>query len=105
MSNARYSGVQASGVLGIDFGTSNSAAGIALAGVPHLVRVEGGETTLPTSVFYDAETKSVMFGRAANRSLIAHDDGRFMGRSKAFWAHPLCTSRAISMASASPLLM
>lgn len=66
------------GVLGIDFGTSNSAAGIACKGVPRLVRVEGAETTLPTSVFYDAECKSVRFGRAANRSLVSRDDGRFM---------------------------
>ena len=35
--------------LGIDFGTSNSAAGHAPDGTPRLIRLEPGQTTMPTT--------------------------------------------------------
>jgi len=64
--------------LGIDFGTSNSAAGIAVNGKPFLIEIEAGNKTLPTSIFFDFETERVMFGSAANRALIEGTEGRFM---------------------------
>ena len=64
--------------LGIDFGTSNSAAGLAVAGRPWLVELEPGETTLPTAVFFDSDTKTRRIGRSATRALIEGDEGRFM---------------------------
>jgi len=64
--------------LGIDFGTSNSACGVLVAGRPHLIEIEPGEKTLPTSVFFDFETRRMLIGSAANRALIAGAEGRFM---------------------------
>jgi len=64
--------------LGIDFGTSNSAAGIAVNDVPYLIEIEAGNKTLPTSVFFDFDQRRSMFGTAANRALVNGLDGRFM---------------------------
>jgi hypothetical chaperone protein len=65
-------------VLGIDFGTSNSAVGYAVDGKPQLIAIEDGKDTLPTSIFFDSAEQELRFGRAANASLIGRDEGRFM---------------------------
>lgn len=75
--------------LGIDFGTSNSAAGISVNGAPYLVPLEPGETTLPTAVFFDSTTKSMRIGRSATRALIDGEDGRFMRALKSLLGTPL----------------
>jgi hypothetical chaperone protein len=65
--------------LGIDFGTSNSAvAALDAAGAARLLPLEGGLTTLPTAVFFNAEDKTVHFGRDAVASYLAGIDGRLM---------------------------
>jgi hypothetical chaperone protein len=64
--------------LAIDFGTSNSAAAIMVAGKPFLIEVEPGETTLPTALFFDAAAKAVRTGRGANDAMFAGEDGRYM---------------------------
>jgi hypothetical chaperone protein len=64
--------------LGIDFGTSNSAAGIMVGGKPHLIALEPGQTTIPTSVFFDFETHKTLYGNPANMALIEGSEGRFM---------------------------
>lgn len=65
-------------VLGIDFGTSNSAVGYAIDGKPQLIAIEDGQDTLPTSIFFDSSKQELRFGRAANASLINRDEGRYM---------------------------
>lgn len=75
--------------LGIDFGTSNSAAGIAVSGKPFLIEIEAGNKTLPTSVFFDFETQRTLFGSAANRALIGGAEGRFMRSLKSVLGTPL----------------
>ncbi len=65
-------------VLGIDFGISNTAAGIMENGSPRLITVEPGRQTLPTSVFFDYDRKSTIYGSAANAALIDGREGRFM---------------------------
>jgi hypothetical chaperone protein len=67
-----------SNTLGIDFGTSNSAAGIMVNGKPHLFEVEASKTTIPTSLFFDFEAQNTLFGRPANAALIEGYEGRFM---------------------------
>ncbi len=42
---------------GLDFGTSNSAIGVVRDGSAALAPVEGGNTLLPSAVFFDQETK------------------------------------------------
>lgn len=65
--------------LGIDFGTSNSAiAAIGADGVARLLPVEGQATTLPTAVFFNAEDRSIHFGRDAIALYLAGVDGRLM---------------------------
>lgn len=64
--------------LGIDFGTSNSAAGFAVDGVPQLVTFAPGETTLPTTFFFDYDTRQTLLGAPANAALLEGVEGRFM---------------------------
>ncbi|MBY6055823.1 Hsp70 family protein [Leisingera daeponensis] len=74
--------------IGIDFGTSNSAAGIAVAGRPWLVEMEPGEQTLPTAVFFEEGARSMRIGRSATRALINGDEGRFMRALKSLLGTP-----------------
>lgn len=66
-------------VLGIDFGTSNSAiAWSQEAGVVTPLAVEGSATAMPTALFFDAEENRVQFGRAAVANYLSGTDGRLM---------------------------
>lgn len=64
----------------IDFGTSNSAACIGLAGhgEPRLVALEGDRETLPTAVFFNADERHVAFGRQAVFEYQAGYGGRLL---------------------------
>ena len=67
---------------GIDFGTSNSTAGVAGSGVSDgtgtLLALEGGKLTLPSVIFFHAEDAHVSYGRAALADYLAGHDGRLM---------------------------
>lgn len=76
-------------ILGIDFGTSNTAAGVMAAGRPHLITVEPGRKTLPTSVFFDYDRKVTTYGSVANTALIDGREGRFMRALKSVLGTPL----------------
>lgn len=65
-------------VLGVDFGTSNSAAGFLYEGKPRLIELALGSTTLPTTFFFDFETRQTLIGEPANRALLDGVDGRFI---------------------------
>ena len=75
--------------LGIDFGTSNTAAGVMAGDRPYLIEVEPGQTTLPTSVFFDTQRKVTTYGSAANAALIEGREGRFMRALKSVLGTPL----------------
>lgn len=75
--------------LGIDFGTSNTAAGLMAGDRPYLIEVEPGKTTLPTSVFFDTQRKVTTYGSAANAALIEGREGRFMRALKSVLGTPL----------------
>jgi len=75
--------------LGIDFGTSNSAAGISVNGRPFLIEIEPGEKTLPTAVFFDFDNGNTLYGQRANRALINGDEGRYMRALKSILGTPL----------------
>jgi hypothetical chaperone protein len=79
--------------LGIDFGTSNTAAGVMAAGRPHLIAVEPGQRALPTSVFFDLDRKVTLYGSAANAALIDGREGRFMRALKSVLGTPLLRER------------
>ncbi|MEP4194754.1 MAG: Hsp70 family protein [Aliishimia sp.] len=64
--------------LGIDFGTSNSAAGYLRDGKPQLIEMSAGQTTLPTTFFFDFDSRQTLIGEPANQALLNGIDGRFM---------------------------
>lgn len=76
-------------VLGVDFGTSNSAAGVTRDGAPYLIPLEGSEMTLPTAVFFDFEAKRMLIGGAAGKALLAGEEGRYMRALKSLLGAPL----------------
>jgi hypothetical chaperone protein len=63
---------------GVDFGTSNSTVGCHRPGQPMLLSLEDGKPTLPSVVFFNAETSGVTFGRAALTDYLAGHEGRLM---------------------------
>jgi len=66
------------GALGVDFGTSNSAAGYLVNGTPRLVELAPGQTTMPTTFFFDSESRRALMGEPANQALLDGREGRFM---------------------------
>lgn len=80
-------------ILGVDFGTSNSAVGMCVDGQAHLIPLEPGEMTLPTAVFFDFDQRRAIYGRPANEALIAGDDGRYMRALKSLLGTSLMRER------------
>lgn len=64
--------------IGIDFGTSNSAAGWLRDGRPRLITLDEGKPTMPSTFFFDYDARRVLLGEAANRALLSGSEGRFM---------------------------
>ncbi|MDF2370310.1 MAG: Hsp70 family protein [Rhizobiaceae bacterium] len=64
--------------LGVDFGTSNSAAGYLCDGKPRRIEMAPGQTNLPTTFFFDFDTKQTLIGEPANQALLDGAHGRFM---------------------------
>ena len=64
--------------LGLDFGTSNTGAGVMAAGRPYAIPLEPGAQTLPTAVFVDFAERRYLYGQAAARAMMAGAEGRFM---------------------------
>lgn len=78
------------GKLGIDFGTSNSAVSWAHGDhASQLIALEGAATTIPTALFFDAETGLTHFGRDALAMYLAGHDGRLMRSLKSLLGSPL----------------
>ena len=75
--------------LGIDFGTSNTAAAVMVAGRPHVIPLEAGQDTLPTAVFFDAVRKDMVIGAEAVAALTGGREGRFMRAMKSVLGTPL----------------
>ncbi|MFN4128616.1 MAG: Hsp70 family protein [Paracoccaceae bacterium] len=64
--------------LGVDFGTSNSAAGYLCDGNPRLIEMAPGQTTMPTTFFFDHGRRRTLIGEPANQALLDGLEGRFM---------------------------
>ncbi len=64
--------------LGVDFGTSNTAAGYMADGRPKLIEFAPGRMTIPTTFFFDYDTRRTLIGDHANQALIEGAEGRFM---------------------------
>src|SRR5580692_9186525 len=75
---------------GLDFGTSNSAIGIAGGNGAVLAPVEGDAVLIPSAVFFDYETRGrVLFGADAIRTYIGQTEGRLMRALKTILGSPL----------------
>jgi hypothetical chaperone protein len=80
----------ADGILGIDFGTSNSAMAWAPPqGKAQLIALEGDALAMPTAVFYNAEEGSTHFGREAIAHYLEGTEGRLMRSLKSLLGSPL----------------
>ncbi|WP_373353250.1 Hsp70 family protein [Pseudoroseicyclus sp. CXY001] len=75
--------------LGIDFGTSNSAAAVLRDGAVRMIPVEGGDETLPTAFFFDYDSRETLIGHAAGAALIEGREGRYMRALKRVLGTPL----------------
>jgi hypothetical chaperone protein len=76
--------------LGVDFGTSNSAAAcIGAGGAAQLLALEGEHRTLPSAIFFNAEDHGVAFGREAMAQYLAGTEGRLMRSLKSLLGSPL----------------
>ena len=75
--------------LGIDFGTSNTAAGLIYNGKPTVIPIEGSQKTLPTAVFLDFHSRQTIYGQKAVDAMIAGEEGRFMRALKSVLGTPL----------------
>ena len=65
--------------LGIDFGTSNSAAALVDAsGQLHVVTLDGSRAEMPTALFFSSETHTVLYGSAAMQAYLAGTEGRLL---------------------------
>jgi len=65
--------------LGIDFGTSNSAvATVGPDGLAQPIPLEGTQASLPSAIFFNAEDRSVHFGRDAVSLYLTGVEGRLM---------------------------
>jgi hypothetical chaperone protein len=66
-------------VLGIDFGTSNSAAALMdSSGVLQVVPLDGARSEMPTALFFDNENHTVLYGSAAMQAYLSGTEGRLL---------------------------
>lgn len=66
-------------VLGIDFGTSNSAAALIDArGDLQVMALDANRLEMPTAVFFGADPPALLFGREAMQSYLQGNEGRLL---------------------------
>ena len=75
--------------LGLDFGTSNTAAGLFDGTRPVAVPLEPGKDTIPTAVFVDFADRAFIYGSAAATAMQDGLEGRFMRALKSILGTPI----------------
>lgn len=66
-------------VLGIDFGTSNSAAALIDAkGTLQVIPLDGNRAEMPTALFFISETHTVLYGSEAMQAYLSGTEGRLL---------------------------
>ena len=83
-------------MLGIDFGTSNSAVALVgddgvLQGIP----LEAGRPSMPTALFFSNETGQVFYGSAAMQAYLSGTDGRLMRSIKSLLGSSLMDEQTL----------
>ena len=75
---------------GLDFGTSNSAIGVARDSSAVLAPLEADNALIPSAVFFDYETRGqVLYGNEAIAAYVAQTEGRLMRALKSILGSPL----------------
>jgi hypothetical chaperone protein len=76
--------------LGIDFGTSNSAAALIQAdGSLDVIPLDGVRAEMPTALFFDSEAHTVLYGSAAMQAYLSGAEGRLLRSLKSLLGSPL----------------
>ena len=78
---------------GLDFGTSNSAIGIARGDAVALAPLEDDKTLMPSAVFFDYEAHRVLFGSDAVAAYVGQTEGRLMRALKTILGSPLINEK------------
>jgi hypothetical chaperone protein len=77
-------------VLGIDFGTSNSACALIDAqGKLQVVPLDGERAEMPTALFFSIETQCVLYGSEAMQAYLSGTEGRLLRSLKSLLGSPL----------------
>ncbi|MGE8319560.1 MAG: Hsp70 family protein [Comamonas sp.] len=91
--------VSPSALLGIDFGTSNSAMAFkpdaAVAGPSQLLQAEGVSLAMPTAVFFNTEEHRTHFGRDAVARYLEGTEGRLMRSLKSLLGSALIQEKTV----------
>jgi hypothetical chaperone protein len=89
---------------GLDFGTSNSAIGVARNKTAELVPIEADSTLMPSAVFFDYETKGrMLFGEEAISAYVGQTEGRLMRALKSILGSPLIEEETLLAGRKVPL--
>jgi hypothetical chaperone protein len=80
-------------IVGIDFGTSNSAVSYYTPQGPKLVALLPGQFTIPSAIFAEAETGAFLFGKPAIDAYISGTEGRLLRSLKSILGSSLYESR------------
>ena len=80
-------------IVGIDFGTSNSAVSYYTPQGPKLVELLPGQFTIPSAIFAEAETGAFLFGKPAIDAYISGTEGRLLRSLKSILGSSLYESR------------
>ncbi len=91
-------------MIGIDFGTSNTAAARLVGGKPRLIGLEAGKDTIPTAIYLDADSRRMVCGHGAIAAMIEGRDGRFMRALKSILGTPLAREKRRLMGESLTLL-
>ncbi len=83
-------------MLGIDFGTSNSAAAlVAPDGELIAIPLDAGKTSMPTALFFSNEDGHVAYGSAAMQAYLSGTDGRLMRSIKSLLGSSLMDEQTL----------
>jgi hypothetical chaperone protein len=83
-------------MLGIDFGTSNSAVAVVTDdGRLHNIPLDHGSPSMPTALFFSNETGQVFYGTAAMHAYLAGTDGRLMRSIKSLLGSSLMDEKTL----------
>src|SRR5580704_14980702 len=81
---------------GLDFGTSNSAIGVARDAAVALAPLEGSSTLMPSAVFFDHEARGrVLFGNEAISAYVGQTEGRLMRALKSILGSSLIDEETV----------